>query len=83
MALTTESALRKDRTNANGGMDTVQHRHFAAIAGILHELTPARDKLSLSRTTHQYICRLFADRLASSNPRFDRSRFLRACGIEE
>lgn len=81
MPLKAGAALRKDQTNAFAS--SMEHRHFATIAAILKELTPARDKLSLSLTTHRYICRLFADRLATTNPRFDRSRFLAACGVTD
>lgn len=28
------------------------------------------------------VAEAFADELASTNPRFDRARFLRACGVE-
>lgn len=28
------------------------------------------------------ICQILADSLATTNPRFDRVRFLRACGLE-
>jgi prephenate dehydrogenase len=79
MALTTESALRKDKTNAFAS--TMEHRHFATIAAILAELKPSQ-RLSLSATSWRYVCNLFADRLAGTNPRFDRQRFLKACGVE-
>lgn len=67
--LTPESALRKDRTTHA----TLQHRHFAEIARIIallggEDLTP------------QNVASHFADELANSNPRFDRTRFMRACG---
>lgn len=79
MALTPESALRKDRTNAHAA--TFEHRHFAALAAMLSELKPSH-KLSLSGTTHRYLCHYFADKLAATNPRFDHKRFLAACGME-
>lgn len=65
MALTDESALRKDKTSGLGDM---QHRHFATIATILRETGASRE-----------YCETWADKLAPTNPRFDRRRFLRAC----
>lgn len=70
MALTIESALRKDRTTSA----TLEHRHFAFIASVLAEC----HDLANSGT----VCRRFADACAKTNPRFDRDRFLRACGVE-
>lgn len=68
--LTTESAARKDRTS--GKSATLQHRHYACIASIIRELAPVqrRDVVALH----------FADQLRFTNPRFDRDRFLKACG---
>ena len=63
--LTPESALRKDRTTANYAR--LEHRHFAMIAAILHDLN-----------TDEQTVAAWADRLAPSNPRFDRSRFFAA-----
>ena len=34
------------------------------------------------QAAHALHCTAFADRLQSENPRFDRARFLRACGLE-
>jgi hypothetical protein len=34
------------------------------------------------RTQHESTARQFADKLASDNPRFDRERFLTACGVQ-
>lgn len=70
MALTTESALRKDRTNANS---TLEHRHFATIAAIIAEL---RDE------DRQAMADFFVERLRGTNPRFDRRRFMLACNAE-
>lgn len=71
MPLTTESALRKDR---NTGKATMEHRHFATIAAILRDMPELE--------THYGRARYFATQLAKTNPRFDRARFLRACGVE-
>lgn len=73
MALTTEAALRKDKTNAASQM---QHRHFATIAGILANMPARWSQRRLDIINH------FANGLQHTNPRFDRARFLRACGVE-
>lgn len=74
MPLTTEAAARKDKLNATG--TTLQHRHFAVIASILSEL--GHDH-GVSLSAHRDICEHFAHRLADTNPKFDRARFLAAC----
>jgi len=68
--LTTNSALAKDKRNAKA--DVMQHHHFAVVAGVIAKLDPA---IRLVTAKH------FADELASTNPRFDRTRFLRACNV--
>lgn len=70
MTLTTESALRKDKRNA---VSTMEHRHFATVAAILRDMDIAGGQRSS-------VIRQFADALARTNLRFDRERFLRACG---
>lgn len=72
MPLKPEAALRKDKTNAKG--EVLQHRHFAVIAGILAELDTSPEQ----RIT---ICDHFALHLSATNPRFNSSRFLAACGV--
>jgi hypothetical protein len=75
MALTTESALRKDKRNAAGDLNgTLQHRHFAVIAGIIADVEePSIREMMAVR---------FASALRGTNPRFDRQRFMRACGVK-
>lgn len=79
MALTIESALRKDKTNKHGNLDGMQHRHFAVIAGIIADMSSHAPSL---RTAKRSVALTFADKLASTNQRFDRRRFLLACGEE-
>lgn len=74
MALKPDAAFRKDRTNA--AADVMQHRHFAVIAGII-----AGMQGDWSKQAHAHIAHRFANELASTNPRFDRARFLKACGV--
>ena len=74
--LTQRAALGKDKTSAEYPKDgAMQHRHFAIIAAILAELdsTVPLDSWTLARH--------FADELARTNSRFDRKRFLCACGV--
>lgn len=80
MTLTTESALRKDKRNAAGDPNgSLQHRHFAVIAGIIASMP---DHAATLRTAKRSVALQFADKLANTNPRFDRKRFLKACGVE-
>lgn len=86
MTLTPDSAARKDATMPSG--NRFQHRHFATIADILkrrfthagkapnHALGQANLWSALD------ICEVFADELGATNPKFDRDRFMRACGFE-
>jgi len=64
--LTTESALRKDRTTKG----TLEHRHFAFIAATIAKL-PKKERMAMA--SH------FADECQHTNPRFDRRRFMVAC----
>lgn len=73
MPLTTESAARKDKTNAHA--TTFEHRHFARLAAILADMPIRWGQRRGDVINH------FADQLANTNPRFDRRRFLAACGI--
>lgn len=66
MALSREAAFRKDR---NADWCEFQHRHFATIADIL------RDMDADIETVGEW-----ADRLARTNARFDRERFIAATG---
>ena len=75
MALTPESAARKDRTMPSGRA-VMQHRHFAVIADIIRGLKIHEPSLS-------HVIKHFADELATTNPKFDRTRFIRACRSTE
>jgi hypothetical protein len=81
MALTIESALRKDKTSAKADLSaTLQHRHFAVIAGIIAGMP---DHAATVRTAKRSVALQFADKLCATNERFDRERFLRVCGCFE
>lgn len=68
MPLTAKAAIRKDMASANSRME---HRHFATIAAIIRDMGEGRTAATLH----------FANELARTNDRFDRARFLRACGV--
>jgi hypothetical protein len=77
MTLTTESALRKDKRGAGRTLNgTLQHRHFAVIAGILADQCE-----HMPQEQWSLMCNRFADQLAYTNARFDRHRFLMACSV--
>lgn len=91
MTLTPASAARKDATMPSG--NRFQHRHFATVAEILKRrfshgptgshygaTTVATDGTRLWSALD--ICEVFADELSNTNPKFDRDRFMRACGFE-
>jgi hypothetical protein len=77
MALTTNAALRKDRTTATSV--TLQHRHFAFIASVIKGMPDFAPSL---RTAKMSTALAFADACMASNPKFDRARFYTACGVE-
>lgn len=71
MPLTQHAALAKD-TDHRKGIE-LQHRHFAFIAGVIAEMTDEmaqRDAASV-----------FASACARTNGKFDRARFMAACGL--
>lgn len=74
--LTQASALRKDKTTTT----TLEHRHFAFIASVIASLPTHAPTL---RAQQRSTANAFADACEASNPRFDRSRFMRACGLED
>lgn len=71
--LTKDTAHRKDLRT---GVSDMQHRHFATVAAIIRGMD-GEDFEGLRPT----IARRFADELATTNPRFDRRRFLLACNV--
>lgn len=72
MPMTNHSALAKDKRNAKA--DVMQHRHFAVVAGIIAEL-------DVDYPQRCIIADQFARKLADTNAKFNRARFLAACGI--
>lgn len=70
MPLRDSAASAKDRRHASR-LSALQHRHYAAIAGIIRNMN-AYDVRGI-------VAQEFAEALRA-NPRFDRARFLAACG---
>lgn len=62
---------------------TMQRRHFELIAETLKEYGDAFDGQPIRDAARQGMARMFADKLAATNPQFNRSRFLTACGVED
>lgn len=79
MALTTESALRKDQTTSNTAK--LEHRHFAFIAATLEAARPIG--LNMQKPQWDYwmhMVDMFAGACERTNPNFNRARFYKACG---
>lgn len=73
--LTIESAARKDRTT--GASAELQHRHFAFIAAVIAAMPSHAASLRAQKSS---VANSFAEACARTNPRFDRRRFMKACG---
>lgn len=69
-AITHITANRKD---LNAKTARFEHRHFATVAAIIRNM-PAQGRADIARQ--------FARELRTTNPRFQASRFLAACGVE-
>ena len=76
MALTAQSAARKDRTT--GATAELQHRHFAFIAAVLASTQPDLERSSGEANQWCAMRLEFMDACTRSNSRFDRARFLAA-----
>lgn len=70
---------RKDISTAAKGVD-LQHRHFAFIAATLKATKPESAGPELNQWTNMTL--QFASECRSTNPKFNRDRFLSACGVE-
>lgn len=78
MALTLHAALAKDTRDKDVKL---QHRHFKFIAATLRDVSLSeKDETPLDYSTWRAICVSFSDACAATNPKFDRARFLKACG---
>lgn len=63
------------KKDLNAGYCAMEHRHFATIAAIIRGI---RDEGELVGAAYH-----FAKHLSQTNPKFDRKRFLAACGVED
>lgn len=73
MTLSTDAATRKDKTTKT----ELQHRHFAFIAAVIASMPDHAPSLRAQKAS---CATAFADACQGSNPRFERARFMRACG---
>lgn len=65
---------------------TMPRAHFQLIADVLYEAGIEIDDRNFgpdARSIWIGMADAFASELAKTNPRFDRARFLRACGVED
>ncbi len=76
MPLKPAAAYRKDKCSAIGEM---QHRHFATVATIINRLHLSG---TMSQADAACVAEHFASELIWTNPKFDKKRFLAACGCE-
>lgn len=70
----------KDARTAQRGNVKLEHRHFAVIAAALRESKPAANWEPAKMSQWKSTVSSFVDTCRSSNGRFDRDRFLAACG---
>jgi len=73
MTLSTNAAKNKDLRNVGSEM---QHRHFATVAGIIRNLNG-----SMSKEDVKLVAEHFSADLKNTNAKFDKKRFLAACGF--
>lgn len=68
-------------------MPKFQKRHYEAIATVIadmsHEAAVPGVRMLFSSSETVDLARRLADYFAIDNPRFQRDRFLRACGVAE
>jgi len=76
--MTDSAAIQKDRTS---GLGEMQHRHFATVAAIIRSMEKVNNQEHGFIDVREDVAHHFADNLAGTNPRFDRRRFLIACGV--
>jgi hypothetical protein len=68
----------KDKRTALRGVE-LQHRHFSFIAAVIRDMPDHSPSL---RAQRQSVANAFADACRATNSRFDRDRFLAACGYD-
>jgi hypothetical protein len=57
-------------------------KHYEALAAVIEETKEDCAGAPFAQSALKMTAERIADYLATDNPRFDRARFLRACGIE-
>jgi len=61
----------------------MQKRHFIAIAAAIKGIIAADPDNAVRTATIGSVARALASVFQAENPRFDRDRFLRACGLDQ
>lgn len=79
--MTDDAAIQKDRTQPSGSQ-VMQHRHFAEIARIIREMDKVNNQEHGFIDVREDVAEHFAANLARTNDRFDRRRFMIACGFK-
>lgn len=74
-----ENPVRWDSLNAQASAPNFGRRHYVFIADTINQV---RDHTPSSQERADDTARVFAHALATTNPNFNRERFLRACGVE-
>jgi hypothetical protein len=69
----------KDKNTALRGVE-LQHRHFSFIAAVIRDMP---DHAASLRAQKRSVANAFADACRATNGRFDRERFLSACGFDD
>lgn len=64
-------------------MSTLTKKHYEAIALMLQNAHDTIAESAHAKTVVRLHAYNLADYFAQNNPRFDRTRFLQACGIKE
>lgn len=80
MALAYLAARRKDQRT---GKSIMQHRHFATVAAIIKNMDKVHNQEQGFIDIREDVAYHFAAELASTNPKFDRARFIAACLTED
>ncbi|RWD70285.1 hypothetical protein [Mesorhizobium sp.] len=74
--MTSTNLITANRKDLVAKTARLEHRHFATIARIIRDMPECGgDQLNIARH--------FARELRGTNPRFQASRFLAACGVAE
>lgn len=77
--MNSKSANRKDICTAQHGV-TLEHRHFAFIAATIAAMPDHAPNLRAQKAS---TANAFANACATTNPKFNRDRFIAACQLRD